>query len=38
VIEITKEETKFIPVRDETRLVGAILVGIFLGLVFARRR
>ena len=38
VIEITKEETKFIPVRDETRLVGALLVGIFLGLLFARRR
>ena len=38
VIEITKEETKFIPIRDETRLVGALLVGVFLGLLFARRR
>lgn len=38
VIEITKGETKFIPVRDETRIVGALLVGVFLGLLFARRR
>ena len=38
VIEITKEDAKFIPVRDETRLVGAVLVGLFLGLLFARRR
>lgn len=38
VVEITKEDTKFIPVRDETRLVGALLVGLFLGLLFARRR
>lgn len=38
MIEITKEETKFVPVRDETRLVGAFLVGVFLGLLFARKQ
>jgi uncharacterized spore protein YtfJ len=38
VIEITKEETKFIPIRDETRLMGALLVALFLGLLLARRR
>ena len=38
VIEITKEDTKFIPVGEETKLVGALLVGLFLGLLLARRR
>jgi uncharacterized spore protein YtfJ len=38
VIEITKEGTRFIPVGEETRLLGALLVGLFLGLLFARRR
>ena len=38
VVEITKEDTRFIPVGEETRLVGALLVGLFLGLLFARRR
>jgi uncharacterized spore protein YtfJ len=38
VVEITKEDTRFIPVGEETRLVGAFLVGIFLGLLFAKRR
>ncbi len=38
VVEITKEDTRFIPVGEETRLVGALLVGLFLGLLIARRR
>jgi uncharacterized spore protein YtfJ len=38
VIEITEEGTRFIPVGEETRLLGALLVGLFLGLLFARRR
>ncbi len=38
VIEITKEDTRFIPVGEETRLLGALLLGLFLGLLFARRR
>ena len=38
VVEITKEDTRFIPVGEETRLLGALLVGLFLGLLFARRR
>ncbi len=38
VVEITKEDTKFIPIREETKLVGVLLVGLFLGLLLARRR
>lgn len=38
VVEITKEDTRFIPVGEETRLVGALLVGLLLGLLIARRR
>ena len=38
VVEVTKEDTKFIPIGEETRLVGALLVGLFLGLLLARRR
>lgn len=38
VIEITKEDTRFIPVGEEPRLLGALLVGFFLGILLARRR
>jgi len=38
VVEITKEDTRFISVGEEARLMGALLVGLFLGLLFARRR
>ena len=38
VIEITKEDTKFIPVGEETKLAGAPLVGLFLGLLLVKRR
>lgn len=38
VVEVTKEDTKFIPIGEETRVVGALLVGLFLGLLLARRR
>jgi uncharacterized spore protein YtfJ len=38
VVEITKEDTKFIPIGEETRLLGALLLGLFLGLLLARKR
>ncbi len=38
VIEITKEGTRFVPVGEETRLLGALLLGLFLGLLLAGRR
>jgi len=38
VVEITKEDTRFIPVGEEIKVVGALLVGLFLGLLMARRR
>jgi len=38
VVEITKEDTRFIPIGEETKLVGVLLVGLFLGLLLARRR
>ena len=38
VVEITKEDTRFIPIDEKTRLAGALLVGLFLGLLMASRR
>jgi uncharacterized spore protein YtfJ len=38
VVEITKEETKFIPIDDRGKLAGALLFGLFLGLLMAGRR
>lgn len=38
VVEITKEETKFIPIDERGKLAGALLLGLFLGLVIAGRR
>jgi uncharacterized spore protein YtfJ len=38
VVEITKEETRFIPIDEKTRLAGALLVGFFLGLLMVSRR
>jgi len=38
VLEITKEETKFIPIGDERKLVGALLIGLLLGLWIGVRR
>jgi uncharacterized spore protein YtfJ len=32
VLEITKEETKFIPIGEKRKLVGALLIGLILGL------
>jgi uncharacterized spore protein YtfJ len=38
VVEITKEETKFIPIDERGKLAGMLLIGFFLGLVIAGRR
>jgi uncharacterized spore protein YtfJ len=38
VVEITKEETKFIPIDERGILAGALIVGFFLGLVIGGRR
>jgi uncharacterized spore protein YtfJ len=38
VLEITKEETKFIPIDEKKKLVGAILIGLLLGLWIGGRR
>jgi uncharacterized spore protein YtfJ len=38
VIEVTKEETKFIPIGERRKLVGALLVGLLLGLWLGGRR
>jgi len=37
VLEITSEETKFIPIEERTKLAGALLIGLFLGLMIAKR-
>ena len=38
VIEVTKEETRFIPIDDRGKLAGALLFGLFLGVIMAGRR
>ena len=38
VLEITKEETKFIPIEDRGKLAGALLIGLFLALLIAGKR
>lgn len=38
VLEITKEETKFIPIDEKRKLAGALLIGVFFGLIIASKR
>ena len=38
VLEITKEETKFIPIGENRKLVGALLIGLLVGLWIGGRR
>ena len=38
VLEITKEETKFIPIDEKGKLLGALLIGVLLGLWIGSRR
>jgi uncharacterized spore protein YtfJ len=38
VLEITQEETRFIPIGLGRKLAGALVLGLMLGIVFAGRR
>lgn len=38
IIEITKEETRFIPIDDRRKLAGALIIGLILGLWLGTRR
>ena len=38
IVEITKEETKFIPIDERSRLAGALLIGLVVGLWLGSRR
>jgi len=37
VLEITQEETRFIPIGLGRKLAGALVLGLMLGIVFAGR-
>ncbi len=37
VIEVTKEETRFIPLSDKKKLAGMLILGFILGIFFGRR-
>lgn len=37
VIEVTKEDTRYIPLSSKKKLAGALIVGFILGLLFGRR-
>jgi uncharacterized spore protein YtfJ len=38
VVEISDQQTRFVPISDRKKMAGAILAGIVFGLLFARRR
>jgi len=38
VVEITDQQTRFVPINDRKRLAGAVAGGLALGLLLARRR
>jgi len=38
IVEITKEDTRFIAIDERRRLAGALLIGLFLGLLISRAR
>lgn len=38
VVEITREDTKFISIGDERRMAWALIIGLFLGIFIGRRR
>jgi uncharacterized spore protein YtfJ len=38
VVEITQEDTRFIPVGEERKLAWALVIGLFLGIFLGRRR
>jgi uncharacterized spore protein YtfJ len=38
VIEVSNQPTRFVPISDRKKLGGAVLAGVVLGLLLARRR
>jgi hypothetical protein len=38
VIEISDQQTSFVPITDRKKLTGAVLAGIGLGVLLGRRR
>lgn len=38
VVEITQEDTRFIPIGEERKLAWALIAGLFLGIFLGRRR
>jgi uncharacterized spore protein YtfJ len=38
VFEVSPQETRFVPIGDRKKLLGTLLLGAGLGLLFARRR
>jgi uncharacterized spore protein YtfJ len=38
VIEVSDQQTRFVPITDRKRLAGAVLVGIGLGMLLGWRR
>ena len=38
VIEVSDQQTRFVPITDRKRLAGAVLAGIFLGIFLGWRR
>jgi uncharacterized spore protein YtfJ len=38
IVEITKEETRFIPIDERRKLAGVLLIGLILGLWLGSRR
>jgi uncharacterized spore protein YtfJ len=38
VIEVSEQQTRFIPITDRKKLVGAVLTGVFLGISLSWRR
>lgn len=38
VVEVSNQQTRFVPITDRRRLAGAVAIGIGLGVWFGRRR
>lgn len=38
VVEITKEDTRFVPIGEERRMAWFLIIGLFLGIFMGRRR
>jgi uncharacterized spore protein YtfJ len=38
VVEISDQQTRFVPITNRKRMAGAVAAGLFLGLLLGRRR